>query len=169
MEPNPPTPSPDPSGSRDADLCDAILVLLDVVGYTFQVGQVGSAAAKQFDQHFADELKARAGTHGFRFIKPIGDAALLWGEQPADLVGLLRELFRDNPIEPQQRSDVWARLSDPDAADPQKWLVAWRRENILLPSGRDHPWPFIPSFATDFNPERCQATALQGSRYRDAP
>ena len=77
---------------------DAILVLLDVVEYTPQARAVGGPAVQQFDQHVQSELTRRAEKHGFHFIKPIGDAALLWGEQPKGLIDLALDLFKRDPI-----------------------------------------------------------------------
>ena len=53
-----------------------------------RVYTAGGQATREFDTYFASALQKRARRHGFRFIKPIGDAALLWGETPRDLVGL---------------------------------------------------------------------------------
>ncbi len=96
MESNNATPDDSPHG----DPRDAILVLLDVVGYTPQSRAAGGVATREFDRHFTDELRQRAEPHGFHFIKPIGDAALLWGESPRGLVGLIQTLFKDDPIPP---------------------------------------------------------------------
>jgi len=96
------------TGHKTAEPRDTILVLLDIVEYTPQARAAGGQATREFDTYFASALQKRARRHGFRFIKPIGDAALLWGETPRDLVGLMRDLFKDDPIRPH--ADFTPRL-----------------------------------------------------------
>jgi hypothetical protein len=79
---------------------DTILVLLDVVGYTPQARAAGGQATQVFDAYLASALRERAQRHGFHLIKTIGDAALLWGDDPVRLVRFMVELFKDDPIPP---------------------------------------------------------------------
>ena len=87
-----------PTTVNDTDPTDAILVLLDVVGYTPQARAAGAHETQRFDRHLAEELQERAEPRGFQFIKSVGDAALLWGNDPAGLVKLILDLYHRNPI-----------------------------------------------------------------------
>ena len=79
---------------------DAILALLDVVGYTPQAREGGGQKTEAFDQYITEEIKKRVQSYGFSFIKSIGDAVLLWGEGPENLVELILDIFKENPIQP---------------------------------------------------------------------
>jgi transcriptional regulator with XRE-family HTH domain len=82
-----------PVTTPPAETVDVILILLDVVGYTPQARRVGGEATRQFDEYLEGEITRRASPHRVRWIKPIGDAALLWCERPVDLLEFVRDLL----------------------------------------------------------------------------
>ena len=87
----------------------ATLVLLDVVGYSSQLSQLGGAAGAVFQESFADHLRHRAAACGLTLIKQIGDASLLWTDRQEAVVDLALTLFLDNPV-PAQEGSIRPRL-----------------------------------------------------------
>jgi WD40 repeat protein len=86
---------------------DAILILIDVVGYTPQARQAGGPQTREFDAYLKEEIVRRAGDD-VHWIKSIGDAALLWCDKPASLLRFVLALFSKDPI--PQRGDFKAAL-----------------------------------------------------------
>jgi hypothetical protein len=77
-----------------------ILVLLDMVEFTSQARAHGDAKTAELVYSFEQELRRRADPRGFEFIKPIGDAALLFGTDPEGLIELMLDLFTRDRIPP---------------------------------------------------------------------
>ena len=84
----------------------AILLLLDVVGYSSQLSKLGGAAGVLFDEMIQDVLAPRLSPFGLTYIKPIGDAALFWGTAPGGILESARTLCKDNPIPNPQNGIV---------------------------------------------------------------
>ena len=84
----------------------AILLLLDVVGYSSQLSKLGGAAGVLFDEMIQDVLAPRLSPFGLTYIKPIGDAALFWGTAPGGILEAARTLCKDNPIPNPQNGIV---------------------------------------------------------------
>ena len=84
-----------------SDPIDAILILLDVVGYTPQARKAGGAEVREFDAYLKNEIIRRAGDD-VHWIKPIGDAALLWCERPTSLLRFVLALLSTDPIPPRE-------------------------------------------------------------------
>ena len=99
-----------PSPTSTATKTDAILVLLDIVEYTSQSVAQGSPATREFDKYFADELSKRGARYDFHYIKSIGDAALLWGNDPIALVEFALDVFYRDCIPPYKNFDVRLRM-----------------------------------------------------------
>ncbi|HEX4607458.1 MAG TPA: helix-turn-helix domain-containing protein [Urbifossiella sp.] len=100
--PDPPPTDSEPGlatpPEEEGEPVDAVLILIDVVGYTPQARQAGGPATRAFDRYFQEEVTKRAQPHQVHWIKPIGDAALLWCERPADMLQFVLELLQRQPI-----------------------------------------------------------------------
>lgn len=75
-----------------------ILVLIDIVNFTKQAQDLGDNNTAQYSQYFQEEIKRITEKNGFRVIKFLGDAALIFGKDPEKLLEIMLDMFdRDKP------------------------------------------------------------------------
>lgn len=75
-----------------------ILALIDIVNFTGQANLLGNEYTAQYSQYFREKIDSIVNKHGFRAIKFLGDAALIFGQDPGKLLEIMLDLFeRDKP------------------------------------------------------------------------
>ena len=75
-----------------------ILALIDIVNYTGQSTKLAEKYTAQYSQYFQEKINSIVNKHKFRAIKFLGDAALIFGREPAELLEIMLDLFeRDKP------------------------------------------------------------------------
>jgi hypothetical protein len=75
-----------------------ILALVDIVNFTGQSNKLGEKFTAQYTAYFQKKIKGMVEKHRFQVIKFLGDAALVFGKEPDNLLGIMLDLFeRDKP------------------------------------------------------------------------
>ncbi|UCH97108.1 MAG: NACHT domain-containing protein, partial [Candidatus Aminicenantes bacterium] len=77
-----------------------ILALIDIVNFTGQATQLAEQYTAQYTRYFKEKIDSIVNKHGFRVIKFLGDAALIFGQEPGKLLEIMLDLFeRDKPAD----------------------------------------------------------------------
>lgn len=87
-----------------------ILVLIDMVEFTPQAVEQGGFKTAKLSRYFEQELRLRALPRRYKFIKSIGDAALLFGKEPMGLIDLMLDLFARKRIAPHLGFEIRLRM-----------------------------------------------------------
>lgn len=78
------------------------LLLADVVNYTTQANKLGTAITNGFNKNFVEKIRELTGTYNGEFIKPIGDAVLIFFEDEErflDFAIELREMSKNRNLD----------------------------------------------------------------------
>jgi WD40 repeat protein len=75
-----------------------ILALIDIVNFTAQSAKVGEKFTPQYLKYFQEKINSIARKNRFQVVKFMGDGALIFGTEPANLLDIMLDLFdRDKP------------------------------------------------------------------------
>lgn len=86
------------AAKTELKMLQGILVLIDIVNFTGQAQNLGEAYTAKYSAYFQSKIKKMVENHGFRVIKFLGDAALVFGKEPGNLLEIMLDLFgRDKP------------------------------------------------------------------------
>ncbi|HLP61224.1 MAG TPA: hypothetical protein VK186_20445, partial [Candidatus Deferrimicrobium sp.] len=70
-----------------------ILALIDIVNFTAQSNNLGDDYTRQYTAYFQEKITSIARKYKFQVIKFLGDAALIFGKEPEDLLEIMLDLY----------------------------------------------------------------------------
>jgi len=76
-----------------------ILALVDIVNFTGQATKLGNQYTGLYTEYFQQKVTGISGKYGFRVIKSIGDAVLLFGADVEGLLDIMLDLFQRDKLE----------------------------------------------------------------------
>jgi WD40 repeat protein len=77
----------------DLETSQGILALVDVVNFTSQADKLGDSYTARYTKYFQRKIKTIVKKYNFRVVKAFGDAVLIFGPKPEDLLEIMLDLF----------------------------------------------------------------------------
>ena len=86
------------------------LALVDIVDFTRQSIKMGDTNSASYIEYFKEKITTIATKCQYNVVKSLGDAMLLFGQEPAGIIAIMKDLYRDDKPDSRYGFDARFRM-----------------------------------------------------------